>query len=292
LQRTRELFIDELQHRTRNLLAVVQSISNTTLAAAGSLADFGTEFNGRLQALSRVQGILLRPGDTTAPLSEIVQAKLPAVGGTPAGERIVIAGPPVTLPHEDMQQLALALHELATNALKYGALKNANGRLNVTCQIVDWTGTPLVKLTWAESGLEFDEQMAGSWVQPPASREVERAVAAKLRGWLGLSGLWWGERGEPVAGCIQSREGQCASQRGHTIPINVRQKPRCRDDHRHITAQELSDPPVAIVMKGDPALVEGEIKGWGLSGRFGSSDIAYRPILFSRCAEMVLGGRQ
>jgi hypothetical protein len=55
--------------------------------------------------------------------------------------------------------------------------------------------------------------------------------------------------------------------------MNVRQKARCRDDHRHITAQELSDPPLAIVMKGDPALVEGEIKGWGLGGRFGSSDM-------------------
>src|SRR5215831_10162917 len=127
--------------------------------------------------------------------------------------------------------------------------------------------------------------------RPRRARSSAR-LRRNLRGWLGLSGLWWGERGEPVAGCIQSREEQCASQRGHTIPINVRQKARCRDDHRHITAQELSDPPVAIVMKGDPALVEGEIKGWGLSGRFGSSDIAYRPILFSRCAEMVLGGRQ
>jgi hypothetical protein len=95
----------------------------------------------------------------------------------------------------------------------------------------------------------------------------------------------------PVAGCIQSREG-LASRRVHTIPINVRQKARCRDDHRHITAQELSDPPVAIAMKGDPTLVEGETKGWALGGRFGRSDIAYRPILFYRCAEMVLGGRQ
>ena len=90
-----------------------------------------------------------------------------------------------------------------------------------------------------------------------------------------------------------SKRKRRAGRRVHSITRgNVRQKARCRDDHRHITAQELSDPPVAIVLKGDPALVEGEIKGWGLSGRFGCSDIAYRPILFSRCAEMVLGGRQ
>ena len=59
-QRIREMFIDELQHRTRNLLAVVQSISDTTLAEAGSLADYAAEFNNRLQALSRVQGLLSR----------------------------------------------------------------------------------------------------------------------------------------------------------------------------------------------------------------------------------------
>src|SRR5207237_2500515 len=61
---------------------------------------------------------------------------------------------------------------------------------------------------------------------------------------------------------------------------------RCRDDHRHITAQELSDPSVAVVMEGDPALVEGEIKGWRFSGRFARSNIAYRPILFGGCAEV------
>ena len=82
LQRTREVFIDELQHRTRNLLAVVQSISDTTLAEAGSLADYGTEFNDRLQALARVQGLLSRGDGANVPLSEIVQTELAALGVT------------------------------------------------------------------------------------------------------------------------------------------------------------------------------------------------------------------
>ena len=160
LQRTREMFIDELQHRSRNLLAVVQSISDTTLAAAGSLVDFGTEFNSRLQALARVQGLMSRRDDV--PLTEIVHAELAAVGATPADERVAIAGPPVTLPSQAVQLLALAFHELSTNALKYGALKSANGRLNVTWQIVDRTGTPHLELTWAESGVEIGNQKAGS----------------------------------------------------------------------------------------------------------------------------------
>src|SRR6185369_2314904 len=133
-QRTRELFIDELQHRTRNLLAVVQSISDATLAQAGSLADYGAEFNDRLQALARVQGLLSRRDGGTLTLRELVQGELAAIGATPSGERIVVDGPPVTLPHLDMQLLALALHELATNALKHGALKGSRGRIDVRWQ--------------------------------------------------------------------------------------------------------------------------------------------------------------
>jgi two-component system, chemotaxis family, CheB/CheR fusion protein len=160
LQRTRELFIDELQHRTRNLLAVVQSISNATLAAAGSHSDYAAEFNKRLQALSRVQGLLSRRHDSATTLAELVQAELAGVGVTPHGERIIVDGPPVTLSYQAMQLLALALHELATNALKYGALKSANGRLDVTWQTVDRTGAPHLELTWAESGVELDKQKA------------------------------------------------------------------------------------------------------------------------------------
>ena len=172
-QRTREVLIDELQHRTRNLLAVVQSISDTTLAEAGSLADYAAEFNNRLQALARVQGLLSRREDATVTLTEIVQAELAAVGVTPDGERIVVDGPPVTLPHQTMQLLALALHELATNALKHGALKGARGRLNVTWQILDRTEKPHLELTWVESGVELDEQKAeliAPWLWPRTAR--------------------------------------------------------------------------------------------------------------------------
>jgi two-component system CheB/CheR fusion protein len=186
-QRVREMLIDELQHRTRNLLAVVQSISATTLAAAGSLAEFGTEFNSRLQTLSRVQGLLSRRDD--APLSDIVQAELAAVCVTPAGERIVISGPPVTIPHEAMQLLALALHELATNALKYGALKSAEGRLNVTWQIVDRTGTSHLELTWAESGVEPDEQTAGALRLGYGRELLEQAIPYELKGTSRLESL-------------------------------------------------------------------------------------------------------
>jgi two-component system, chemotaxis family, CheB/CheR fusion protein len=179
-QRTREVLIDELQHRTRNFLAVVQAISNTTLAAAGSLDDYAAKFNNRLQAVSRAQGLLSRREDTAVTLTEIVQAELAAVCVTPGGERIVIAGPPVLLPYQTTQLLALALHELATNALKYGALKSANGRLDVTWQVHDRAGKPHLELTWVESGGEIGEQEAGSMRHGFGRELLENAVPYQL----------------------------------------------------------------------------------------------------------------
>ena len=180
LQRTRELFIDELQHRTRNLLSVVQSISDTTLAAAGSLADYGSEFNNRLKALARVQGFLSRQDDGAATLAELVQAELVAVGVRPDGERIVIDGPPVTFAHESMQLLALALHELATNALKHGALNGARGRLDVRWQILDRAKKPHLELTWVESGVELDQHTADPLRQGFGRELLEHALPYQL----------------------------------------------------------------------------------------------------------------
>ena len=75
-QQVREMLISELQHRTRNLLAVVQSVSrDTTLAEAGSLSDYAAEFNIRLQALSRVQGLLSRRDDGAVTLTELVKMR-------------------------------------------------------------------------------------------------------------------------------------------------------------------------------------------------------------------------
>jgi two-component system, chemotaxis family, CheB/CheR fusion protein len=161
-QRARELFIDELQHRTRNLLAIVQSISDTALGAAGSLADYRAEFNSRLGALARVQGLLSLGDGRDITLGDLVQGELNAIGVTPGTEGIVVDGPPVKLPQDAVQLLALALHELATNALKHGALKESRGRLDVKWQMLDGMNTPRLELTWVESGIELNEREANS----------------------------------------------------------------------------------------------------------------------------------
>ena len=180
VQRTRELFIDELQHRTRNLLAVVQSISDTTLAEAGSLADYGAEFNDRLKALARVQGLLSRGDGRALTLRELVQGELAAIGVTPGSERVVVDGPPVTLPDQAMQLLALALHELATNALKHGALKDSRGRVDVRWQMLDPMDTPRLELTWVESGIGLDGPKASSLRRGFGRELLEHALPYQL----------------------------------------------------------------------------------------------------------------
>ena len=123
------MLVAELHHRTRNLLAVVQSIALQTLRTSASLEGFGDEFESRLEALSRVQGLLARADREAVDLRALVEAELGAHGdgGADPG-KVRVEGPPVALPAGSAQTLALALHELATNAVKYGALEAARGQ--------------------------------------------------------------------------------------------------------------------------------------------------------------------
>jgi two-component system CheB/CheR fusion protein len=179
-QRTRELFIDELQHRTRNLIAIVQSISDTALAAASSLADYRAEFNNRLGALARVQGLLSRDDGRDVTLRDLVQGELNAIGVTPGTEHIVVDGPPVELRQDAVQLLALALHELATNALKHGALKESDGHLDVKWQMLDGMNTSRLEFTWVESGIELNEHEANSLRRGFGRELLEHALPYQL----------------------------------------------------------------------------------------------------------------
>ena len=120
------VLISELQHRTRNLLAVVQSLAQQTLGKNGSLDGFLT----RLSALGRVQSLIGGSQDEYVDLGDIVRLELDATGAPDS--KVSVTGPPVALAIDRVQTLALALHELATNALKYGALKEDAGRLAIS----------------------------------------------------------------------------------------------------------------------------------------------------------------
>ncbi|MEJ1961995.1 MAG: HWE histidine kinase domain-containing protein [Gammaproteobacteria bacterium] len=154
LQSQQRVLVAELQHRTRNLLAVIRSIASHSFS---QIADTGQldAFFERLSSLGRVQGLISRAEGERVNLSEIVWAELEAYAyGTRS--HLEVHGPTVRLLGHQVQVLALALHELATNAVKYGALHTPKGKLSITWET--WLGAqgrPRLALLWMESGVQM-----------------------------------------------------------------------------------------------------------------------------------------
>ncbi len=192
------ILIAELQHRTRNLLALVQAIATQTLGKGGSLDSFVD----RLCALGRVQGLLSQATQDEVDLTDVVELELEAYaqragdragagagagagdgaadGGTRRrGSQVTITGSPVLLQRERVQTLALALHELATNAVKHGALRVPQGRLAISWQVEMRPDGRHLVLNWQESGVTM----------PAGARErrgygrilIERALTFSLQ---------------------------------------------------------------------------------------------------------------
>lgn len=127
LQSRQNILMAELQHRTRNLLSVVQSIANQTIRSSSTLDMFGMQFGSRLRALSRVQSLLARVEDQAIDLHALVTAELAAHSESDiTSNKIQIAGPPVALPPSAAQALGLALHELATKRSKIWGASSAD----------------------------------------------------------------------------------------------------------------------------------------------------------------------
>jgi two-component system CheB/CheR fusion protein len=143
------VLVAELQHRTRNLLAVVQSISARTLGKDEHIATFMS----RLQALARVQGLIGRGEGNAINIGHLVRLELKALGAQ-EGDKVSIAGPDIPLEIDTLQSMALVLHELGTNALKYGALGRPSASLAVSWKVnQDADGKPMLVLDWNEAGV-------------------------------------------------------------------------------------------------------------------------------------------
>jgi PAS domain S-box-containing protein len=155
LQDRQRVLLTELQHRSRNLLAVVQSIAHQTIRSNGSLQGFADDYGARLRALARVQSLLSRANCGPIDLRELVDIELEAHRYGEAEDKLTIDGPPVSFPAVSAQMLALALHELATNAVKYGALGNDAGKLAIRWRIEAEGGKRRVRVEWLERGVEM-----------------------------------------------------------------------------------------------------------------------------------------
>jgi PAS domain S-box-containing protein len=142
-----QILVRELQHRTNNLLAVIQGIAQKTLSGSGPLAEARKIFEGRLLALASTYRRLTKSNWSGVRLSEIVHLTL-----EPFAARTEIDGPDLMLSAKNAQNFSLALHELATNALKHGALSSADGKVSIVWTVASNGGGPVLKFRWRERG--------------------------------------------------------------------------------------------------------------------------------------------
>jgi PAS domain S-box-containing protein len=173
----RTLLINELNHRVKNTLATVQSIASQTLRTAPTSVAVREAIEGRLLALSRAHDVLTRENWAGADLHEIVeQAVAPYSGGSES--RLHAHGPSVRLPPRTALALAMMLQELATNAVKYGALSNATGEIAIVWETVP-ASPPRLRLSWEESG---GPPVAAPTRRGFGTRLIERSLAQDLGG--------------------------------------------------------------------------------------------------------------
>src|SRR5262249_18316313 len=175
------LLVEELNHRVRNMLTVVGAITKQTLAKSRSPEEIGRTLEGRIQALAASYALLSREQWGDVALQDIVLNELGQYRQEAPG-RVLVDGPPVAFKPPSALALGLVVHELATNAAKYGALANAEGRVAVTWQLE--TRSPrALELTWREPN--------GGGVKKPKRKGfgtelIEREVAGTLGGTVAL----------------------------------------------------------------------------------------------------------
>jgi two-component sensor histidine kinase len=177
-----KLLINELNHRVKNTLATVQSIVSQTLRNAQSFDQAREDLEVRLLALSRTHDVLTRESWERADLRDIVDVATEPYRSR--GEhRFRVEGSPVTLPPALALTIAMALQELATNAVKYGALSNEAGTIDLTWRVSRAT-PPVLDLEWRETG---GPPVAAPTRKGFGTRLIERSLAAETGGEASLA---------------------------------------------------------------------------------------------------------
>ncbi|MFC4172985.1 sensor histidine kinase [Microvirga sp. GCM10011540] len=181
--RHQHLLLNELNHRVKNTLATVQSITAQTLRTSALEVEVRNRIDSRLVALSDAHNLLTDHNWEGTTLNRVVEMAL-RPHRNDREERIEINGPEVHLSSKTALAIAMALHELATNAIKYGALSNDCGTVSLHWQVEQAEGEHRLHMVWSEQG--------GPSVMPPSrkgfgSRLIERGLAAELGGTVRLS---------------------------------------------------------------------------------------------------------
>jgi two-component sensor histidine kinase/CheY-like chemotaxis protein len=144
-----EILLNEVNHRSKNILSLVLAIAKQT-AASGS-GEFVQRFSRRIQALSTHQDLMLKSQWRNVDCETLIKAQLAHFEDI-VGERIVINGPAVRVAARAVQSIGMAVHELATNAVKHGALSNQKGRVDIGWELLGNRGNEQFILSWKERG--------------------------------------------------------------------------------------------------------------------------------------------
>jgi two-component sensor histidine kinase len=171
--------INELNHRVKNNLTMTQAIAAQTFRSAEDVAQAQAKFSARIMALAQANDLLTGERGVDVALRGVLeQAVSPHVAEGP--DRCRIEGPDIQLSPKTALSLTMAMHELAVNALKYGAWSTCTGKVELTWKTYEAPpGTTRLRLEWRETG--------GPYVSPPArrgfgSRLIERGLATEMAG--------------------------------------------------------------------------------------------------------------
>jgi len=150
----RSPLLRDLQHRVRNILAVMRSLVARSAETSDTVEDLAAHLDGRIAALARVQAALVRNPRAGVDLEGLVRDELLAQNADE--ERVRVSGPEIILPSKAAEVLTLAIHELATNAMKFGALSQASGNLEVIWRLERaGAARQQLELSWLESGVRI-----------------------------------------------------------------------------------------------------------------------------------------
>ena len=176
-----KLINEELTHRVKNTLAVLGAVATQTFRDVSSKADL-EKYQGRLAAFARAHDLLTAANWAAAPLQDVISTAL--IPYRTGEGRFTVSGPPLVVKSRQALSLSLAIHELATNALKYGALTVETGQVSITWTSEDRAGAPKFVFVWQEFG--------GPPVSEPASlgfgsRLISRVLRDDFRGSVEVS---------------------------------------------------------------------------------------------------------
>lgn len=278
-EKLQRLLTDELNHRVKNTLATVQAMASQSLRRAKNPADFVASFSGRLQALATAHNLLTEASLQGAELMELVREQV-ELGGRD-DERIFYSGPRLVLDAQATVHLGLVLHELATNARKYGALSSPNGRLSIDWEMQTNGGRQLL-LEWKERG--------GPTVSAPSGHGFGTTLIEQtMRGHGGEASVSYGADG------VSCRIRLPLHVQDHaTAAVGDRERQARSDTGDRAQADRTGDGGKRIILIEDEALVAMELEaslsgaGYQIVGEAGNLEQAKRLIAGTACDAALL----